>query len=55
MRNVSLGKLRLIASVERTFAFKFLKGDSAALHIQVGDEEAMIPAKIDVKEQPGKS
>lgn len=46
LRIVSLGKLRLIASVDRKFAFKIMNGDSAALHIQVGDEEAVMPAKI---------
>ncbi len=46
MRIVSLKRLRLIASVDRKFAFKINKGDSAALHIQVGQEEAVVPATI---------
>jgi RND family efflux transporter MFP subunit len=46
LRIVSLSKLRLIASVDRKFAFKLMKGDAANLHIQVGGEEAIIPAKI---------
>lgn len=46
MRIVSHSKLRLIASVDRKFAFKIERGDSAAMHIQVGQEEAVIPAKI---------
>jgi RND family efflux transporter MFP subunit len=46
LRIVSLNKLRLIASVDRKFAFKIMKGDAAVMHIQVGEEEAVIPAKI---------
>lgn len=46
MRIVALSKLRLIASVDRKFAFKIMSGDSATMHIQAGDEVAVIPAKI---------
>jgi len=46
LRIVSLERLRLIASVDRRFAFKINKGDAATMHIQLGDEDVVIAAKI---------
>jgi RND family efflux transporter MFP subunit len=46
VRIVSLDRLRVIASIDRKFAFRFSKGDQAAMHMQLENDEIVIPAKI---------